>query len=419
MILAILAAMLVPLGSTIMDGTRASTTETDLARIYTAIVGDPKQNTYGYLGDVGAFPASLLDLVQLPAGNPPGWNGPYLSDVRIDNGVIYDAFGSPIEYFQTNPAVFPAAATDQIALISRGPDRSSTNSAANPNVAANYAGALPSNAGYASGTGNADNVVSPHFTDNQQLVNYQSLGKLNINISNYDDAAAGIMPACANRYNVVVTSMSRNANEAYVNYSPGGASFDLLQGLYLVQVFLAGAATPTWQEQVAISPDALTTRNITLSGVNSSLTGTVTLNLNNTSGGSLEIYQSATDKGAAATGGTTAFTVNACSRILVRNASNFVADSFIQPYTSGTTRRYNSASTCSMTFANQTYNNVAIYDDGVLMGTVGKRGNRRAKSFTVRAGDVLTWKNETNAAINSSNLGSSYTVACPATTAQF
>jgi hypothetical protein len=31
----------------------------------------------------------------------------------------------------------------------------------------------------------------------------------------------------------------------------------------------------------------------------------------------------------------------------------------------------------------------------------------------------LTWKNETNAAINSSNLGSSYTVACPATTAQF
>src|SRR5215831_9200425 len=82
MVLAILAAMLVPLATSLMDGTRASTAETDLAKIYTAIVGDPKQNTYGYLGDVGAFPASLLDLVQQPAGNPPGWNGPYLSDVR-------------------------------------------------------------------------------------------------------------------------------------------------------------------------------------------------------------------------------------------------------------------------------------------------------------------------------------------------
>jgi prepilin-type N-terminal cleavage/methylation domain-containing protein len=419
-ILGVLAAMLVPLATTLLDSQRAGTAETDLTKIYTAIVGDPAHNTYGYLGDVGAFPASLMDLVQQPAGNPPGWNGPYLSDARIDTAVIYDAFGGPVEYFQTNPAVFPAAATDQLALISRGPDRSSSNGAANPNVAANFTGVAPSAGTYASTTGNGDNVVYPHFTDNQQLVNYQSLGKLNINISNYDDAASTVMPACANYYNVVVASVPRKANEAYVNYNSGGASFDLLQGLYLVQVFVSGAATPAWQEQIAINPNTLTSRNITLSGVNSSLSATVTLNVNNTTGANLEIYQGATDKGAAATGGTTAFTVNACSRILVRNSSNFVVDSFIQPYTTGTTRRYNAAATCTMTFANQTYNTVAIYDDGVLLGSVGKRGNKRAKSFTVRAGDVFTFKDQGNNAITTSNLGAAYTIVCPpALTGQF
>src|SRR3954447_14236575 len=91
-ILAVLAAVLVPLATGVLDGQRASTTESNLSTIYTAIVGDPKVNTYGYLGDVGAYPGNLLDLVQLPASNPAGWNGPYLSDARIDTGMIYDSF---------------------------------------------------------------------------------------------------------------------------------------------------------------------------------------------------------------------------------------------------------------------------------------------------------------------------------------
>src|SRR5437899_943496 len=208
-ILGVLAAMLVPLATSLLDSQRASTAETDLTRIYTSIVGDPKQNTYGYLGDVGAFPASIMDLVQLPAGNPPGWNGPYLSDARIDTGIIYDAFGSPIEYFQTNPATFPAAATDQVALISRGPDRSSSNGAANPNVAASFTGVAPSNAGYGSTAGNLDNVVYPHFTDNSNLANYQSLGKLNVNISNFDDntSISALIPGCSNYFDVKVASV--------------------------------------------------------------------------------------------------------------------------------------------------------------------------------------------------------------------
>src|SRR6266404_269737 len=205
-ILGVLAAMLVPLATSLLDSQRASSVETDLAKIYTSIVGDPKQNTYGYLGDVGAFPANLMDLVQQPAGNPPGWNGPYLSDARIDTGIIYDAFGSPIEYFQTNPATFPAAATDQIALISRGPDRGSSNGAASPNVAANFAGLAPSNSGYGTAARNGDNVVYPHFIDNTNLVNYQSLGKLNININNFDDNSSlnAVIPGCPNYFDVKV-----------------------------------------------------------------------------------------------------------------------------------------------------------------------------------------------------------------------
>src|SRR5437016_12753774 len=77
-VLAVLTAVIVPLATTLLDSQRASTAEDDLSRIYTAIVGDPKNNTYGYLGDVGAYPATLMDLVQ--SHGATGWNGPYLSN---------------------------------------------------------------------------------------------------------------------------------------------------------------------------------------------------------------------------------------------------------------------------------------------------------------------------------------------------
>ena len=424
MVLAILAAMLVPLATSLMDGTRATTAESDLAKIYTAIVGDPKQNTYGYLGDVGAFPASLLDLVQQPVSNPPGWNGPYLSDVRIDTGVIYDAFGSPVEYFQTNPATFPAAATDQIALISRGPDRGSSNGAASPNVAANFAGVAPSNSGYGTAASNGDNVVYPHFIDNTNLVNYQSLGKLNININNFDDNSSlnAVIPGCPNYFDVKVASIPRATTEAWVNYSPGGASFDLVQGLYQVSVVVAGQTTPVWQEQVAITPDNTVTRSVTLPGINSTLTSTATLTVVNSLAALhiLQFYQGATSLGTINPTGVPIATLtapNRCARILVRDTIatvNTIIDSFIMPNGS-VTRRYNNQATCSITVANHNtnYPTMAIYDDGILIGTVGYRGNKRAKSFTVRANDVITWKDQTNTAQNATVPAStSYTAVC-------
>jgi hypothetical protein len=426
-IVAVLAVGLVPLGSSLMGGRRAMATEDDLKNIYAAIVGNPKLNTYGYLGDVGDYPSSLLDLVA-PSPVPPGWNGPYLSEARIDGGILYDAFGGPIEYFQPAPGALPSAPTDKLALISRGPDRDSTNLASNPNQRAAFTELelLPSNPSYANTADNADNVVYPHFTDNVKLLEYQNLGRLSINISSFDDAAtvSALLPGCPNYYDVAVISISRNSNEAYVNYAPGGASFDLLQGLYLIRVFVSGSSTPIWQEQIAIRPGDFTTRNLSLTGVNSSLFSTTQLVFFNGLSDPLEFYQGAASLGTVNAGANNAaspFSANRCSRILVRNTStNVLVDSYVQPNgPSPITRRYNNNAACSMTFANQTHSSVAVYADNLLVGTVGKRGNRRTKSFTVREGVSLTWKNQNNVAVSSTNLGATYTVACPASTAEF
>src|SRR5262245_23637397 len=85
-VVSIVATALVPLASGLTDVKRANAETDELRQLYVGIVGDPDSNTFGYLGDVGDYPATLLDLVQQPASNPPGWNGPYMSNVRIDNG---------------------------------------------------------------------------------------------------------------------------------------------------------------------------------------------------------------------------------------------------------------------------------------------------------------------------------------------
>ena len=74
-VLAIMATIFVPLASGLVDAERASTETNELLAIYKGIVGDPKSNIYGYLGDVGDYPASLKDLI-IPPVPANGWNGP-------------------------------------------------------------------------------------------------------------------------------------------------------------------------------------------------------------------------------------------------------------------------------------------------------------------------------------------------------
>src|SRR5689334_17671915 len=81
-IIAIIATLLAPLLAGLADVDRSSKTYDGLRNVYLGIVGDPLKGTFGYLGDVGAYPASLLDLIRDPGA--AGWSGPYLSDVSVE-----------------------------------------------------------------------------------------------------------------------------------------------------------------------------------------------------------------------------------------------------------------------------------------------------------------------------------------------
>src|SRR5215471_10928726 len=171
---------------TIDASTRQADTTGRQAAVYRAIVGDVSvDGDFGYLGDIGDYPADLADLLVEPAGNPAGWNGPYLHEIPISDGMLQDAYGSPLQYFnQLTPGVL-----DQLAVISSGPDHGSTNTAANPNVASQFTGIAPGNPSYAAD--NPGNIAFPDFNANAAALNYQNAGTLTYNILNFNrDARA-------------------------------------------------------------------------------------------------------------------------------------------------------------------------------------------------------------------------------------
>src|SRR5262249_23346313 len=143
-------------------------------------VGDPGLNTFGYLGDVGDYPSDLMDLVARPASNPAGWNGPYIRDIPLADGSVMGYYGAPLEYFL---GLSPGA-TDQLSIISKGPDRSSTNNAGDPNMEMEFEGLLPGDASYPAS--NPDNVVYPNFYTNSASLKYENVGTIAYNIRNYD-----------------------------------------------------------------------------------------------------------------------------------------------------------------------------------------------------------------------------------------
>ena len=65
------------------------------------------------------------------------------------------------------------------------------------------------------------------------------------------------------------------------------------------------------------------------------------------------------------------------------------------------TRRYvnGSPTLYTLTVTNTSINTVAIYDDGILTGTVGMRGNKRAKSFSIKSGSVVSVRDDNNSLV--------------------
>jgi prepilin-type N-terminal cleavage/methylation domain-containing protein len=422
-IIAVIAAVLAPLASSLMNVTRSSTAYDDLGHVYTAIVGNPSQGNFGYLGDVGDFPSSVMGLVS--TDGTTGWNGPYLNDARVDNGFLYDAFGSPVEYYYFNTPLVGAGTVayvspaDQFAIISRGPDLGSGNgSAANPNqfAAFNSTSPLPSAGSYATLAANLDNIVYPRFTYNSGLLNYQQTGTLNLNILNYDNnpGIASYVPACPGLFDMNITAPTRSDSWLGYNtgggglpplYNPGGASFDLVQGIYRVQV--RNATSPNgvvWDEQLSILPNAVQTRTLYLQGPDSSTTPNQTLTVTNNLGFGVSVYTYSTTTvlvGSVAAAGTGSFSVKGCGQVTVRNtANNSVVDSFVMPLatfsnsasTNVYTKVYNT-STFTYTLGNKgtgATKYLFLYQNGVLIGEVSKWGNRKSKTFTgLKQNDVL------------------------------
>jgi prepilin-type N-terminal cleavage/methylation domain-containing protein len=405
LIVGLMAVVLAPLASDLMDTTRANGTFDELGRIYSAIVGNPNLNTFGYLGDVGDYPSSLMDLVQNPGVS--GWNGPYLNDARVVSGAIYDEYGGQIEYYHPSTTSLGYTSTDLLAIISKGPTRGTDNTNATPNQSSGFNGTAPSSASYA--TINPKAIVYPRAEDNSGLVNYQDLGTVSYNIANYDNNTnvASVVPGCPNYWNLKFTSATRSADTFTLVYNPGGISVDLVQGLYNVRVYGAPATTDSWNEQAAVKPGPGQAHSLTLWNVDSSATTTFTLTVYNTLGFQIAVNQlggAATNINSGAAPGT--LTVNGCNPITVKNNTGAkpVIDTFIMPYMAYT-KRYNTNNSYSLTVTNGGANSIVyVYNDGLLIGTVGSKGNKRGKTFlNVKNGNTIRVTNSSNADVNLSS----------------
>jgi prepilin-type N-terminal cleavage/methylation domain-containing protein len=104
-VLGILAAIAVKQLGPSIESTKFEQTEKELDQLAAAIRGDAKaqaagaETSFGYVGDVGAFPASLDDLIRNPGLGT--WRGPYLAAGIDTNGFKRDAWNVPYEYSDT------------------------------------------------------------------------------------------------------------------------------------------------------------------------------------------------------------------------------------------------------------------------------------------------------------------------------
>jgi len=374
-VLAILSALLgiiAPMGYQLLTAERARAAEEELRGLYAAIVGNPETGSFGYVGDVGKYPASLLDLVIAPkdsTGAPlPGWKGPYVKNPRIENTSYLDPFGRPYEYFLKPLA---SGAGNMLAIIGRGADGVSTNTAPAPNVAASYVGPSPAEAPYAGDPRNADNAVFPSAGGSDGL-NVVVSGTLAFNILNFDanPEVSAFVPACPQLFTVTATSLARGAVEAALSYVQG-LQIDLVQGQYRVTIVPQARITVSATETLTVLPAGTLTRTLNLTGLDSS--GTPPFNLtvkNGFAATDLEVFEFGDElSGSLKPGETRVYTPRACAQISIRQKGKPVlADQFVMPY--GPATRLVGASAASLTVVSRVEQRLRIFRNQVLLGTV-------------------------------------------------
>lgn len=100
-IIGILAAVAMRSVQSSIDGSRVRETQAEMDELIIAIAGNPElynngmRSDFGYVGDIGALPTSLDDLVTNPGGYST-WNGPYVSRrfSQDTDGFKKDAWGN-------------------------------------------------------------------------------------------------------------------------------------------------------------------------------------------------------------------------------------------------------------------------------------------------------------------------------------
>jgi len=104
-VVGVLAAVAMQSASVGIDDSRQIATQREMKRIADAIVGDPNlmsagtRADFGYVGDIGAFPSSLNDLITNPGGYST-WDGPYVRPGidELNSGITTDEWGSAYVY---------------------------------------------------------------------------------------------------------------------------------------------------------------------------------------------------------------------------------------------------------------------------------------------------------------------------------
>jgi len=106
-VISILASIALPYAVKFIDMARVESTRKQIEEIHRAIVGDPTGPTAGYLGDMGAPPASL-DRLNTQGSQPGrsygtlgvmyGWDGPYVRFGYSAGAYLVDGWGRNLAY---------------------------------------------------------------------------------------------------------------------------------------------------------------------------------------------------------------------------------------------------------------------------------------------------------------------------------
>jgi hypothetical protein len=301
--------------------------------------------------------------------------------------------------------------SDKLAIVSRGPDGLSTNTATNPNVAANFLpiNTSPNDVGYFSGT-NADNIVYPApDSGNTNALNVNIFGTLALNIQNFDSNALvnAFVPACPNLYSVTVTSQSRGTNEvSNLGYAPG-FQVDVPQGIYQVLITAQNLSAAPFNEKLTAIPGQTLTRSPNVTGLDSSGTDQFVLTVTNKQPSeTLRVYQFATlltpQSGSSpipANGGTSTFSVRACSQVFIKSGTTTaIRDQVVMPWSS--VSKIVGATAASVTVTNNTANDIRMFNSGIFFGQI-KKGKSQAFTVGLIAGDTVEARTTAGAVLES------------------